>query len=183
MYIDDHFVSPPYISPSGDFLAHSPPVESVLHGDNADEGNIFREAARRPGALDELKIAAQSILGKEGCETLLQLYQLDRQAELTQEERAERLYRIPEDARFYLPSAELQRVWPKSAFYHLTAKSPFASRCEGDSFHTLDLLYVSGSTSGAARHGTHLWICCHTVSASEIHLGAGAGPVKDVRYR
>jgi hypothetical protein len=163
--MDDHFMPAPYISPSGDFLPHSPPVEAVLHGDNADEGNIFREAASRPGALDDLRTAADSILGKEGCKTLLQLYSLDGPGELTQEEKAERLYRFPEDARFYLPSAELQRVWPKSAFYHLTAKSPFASRCEGDSFHTLDLLYVSGSTSGAAPHRSQLWTRCFTVFA------------------
>jgi hypothetical protein len=167
VYIDNHFVSPAFVSPSGDFLPHPPPVEAVLHGDNADEGNIFREAANRPGALDDLRNAAKSILGKEGCETLLQLYQLDRAGGLTEEERAERLYRVPEDARFYLPSAELQRVWPKSAFYHLTAKSPFASRCEGDSFHTLDLLYVSGFPFPATRHHVRRSTRCLTVSASD----------------
>lgn len=143
VFVDNHFVSPPLFGPDGEFYLHDIPVEAVMHGDNGDEGNIFREPAARPGALEDLRKTATAILGKENCQTFLRLYGLDKAEELSDKERDWRLHRIPEDARFYLPSAELQRVWPKAAFYHLSAKSPFTtSRYASDSYHTLDLLYV-----------------------------------------
>jgi hypothetical protein len=122
-----------------------------MHGDNGDEGNIFREPAGRPGALEELRTTTTEILGEANCSEFLKLYGLDQAEDLTDEERSWRLHRIPEDARFYLPSAELQRVWPEAAFYHLEAKSPFTtSRYASDSYHTLDLLYVSTNFSACS---------------------------------
>lgn len=133
-----------------------------MHGDNADEGNIFREAASRPGVLDDLHRTAVAILGDHGGLELLKLYGLDEEQvqRITPQERDWRIHRFPEDARFYLPSAELQRVWPNAAFYHFGAKSPFgSSRFPDDSFHTLELLYVSTPPYRPPRH------CCRRYSS------------------
>ena len=147
MFTDDDFVSPPFFSSDGSFLEHQPTIiDAIMHGDNADEGNIFRNAAAQPGAFERLKEVAKAVLGAQGLAELLDIYAMNDEDVLGMDtaQLAVRLYRIPEDARFYLPSDELVRVWPKAAFYHLTAKSPFraSSLWPNDSFHTLDLLYV-----------------------------------------
>jgi hypothetical protein len=152
VYIDGDFVSPPFFSPDGSFLDHQPRViDAVMHGDNADEGNIFRIPAARRGALDDLKSVATKTLGESGAEELLDIYRLkDALIEgIHPGELSSRLHRLPEDARFYIPSDELLRVWPNAAFYHLTAKSPFktTSRWPDDCYHTQDLLYVSALAS------------------------------------
>jgi len=148
VFTDDYFVSPPFFSPNGAFLDYQPTVvDAVMHGDNADEGNIFRDAAARPGAFEDLKRVAKELMGEQGLNELLHIYGLNDEdvQRIDKPELACRLHRIPEDARFYLPSDELLRVWPKAAFYHLTARSPFrkTSVWPNDSYHTLDLLYVS----------------------------------------
>ena len=142
--VDDVFVSQPLLEADGHFTSHSHCIDAVLHGDNAHEGNIFRHNARQPDALDQFKRAATETFGQEGCTRLLDLYALS--DHLTPTELEHRLHQFPEDVRFYLPSNELQRAWPSSAFYHLSAVSPFStSPWPGQSFHTLDLLYVSTS--------------------------------------
>ena len=114
-----------------------------MNGDNADEGNIFRGAAAAPGVLDQLRAVAQEVMGEEGRDDLLDIYGLTDIDTLDRAETTERLTALAEDARFYLPSEEVSRVWPKAAFYHLTPKSPFwTSRFPGECFHTQDLLYV-----------------------------------------
>jgi hypothetical protein len=117
-------------------------LSAILHGDNAHEGNCFRLSAQQPDALIRLRQVATEILGDEGCASLFRLYGLSDC--LGRDELAWRLHQFPEDVRFYLHSDELQRAWPDSAFYHLSAPSPFStSAWPNESFHTLDLLYVS----------------------------------------
>lgn len=146
VYQDDLFASSPMFNPQGEFLDYSPrTVGAIMHGDNADEGNIFREDSRSPGKLDELSQAASEIRGEESARGLLKLYGLDEASlgTLGKKEVAQRIHRFPEDARFYLLSDRLRTVWPGAAVYHLTAKSPFkASRFPDDSYHELDNLYV-----------------------------------------
>ncbi len=114
-----------------------------MHGDNGDEGNIFRQTALPATAANSLEETATAVLGKAGKDRLLAAYGLDTWRDLDDATRADRLHRFPEDARFYLPSDVLQDAWPQAAFYHLAAKSPCqASLYPGDSFHTLDLLYL-----------------------------------------
>jgi hypothetical protein len=141
VFLDDVFVAPPLVACDGTFMAHHHCIDAVLHGDNAHEGNVFRHTARKPNALALLKQVASEILGNEGCARLIDLYELS--DDLDEEGLAWRLHQFPEDVRFYLHSNELQRVWPDSAFYHLSAPSPFnTSAWIGETFHTLDLLYV-----------------------------------------
>lgn len=129
-----------------------------MHGDNGDEGNIFRQASSLPAAMNDLKRTALQLLGPQPCAELLEVYGLGQSDLLSPDERSFRLHRFPEDARFYLPAAELYRVWPQAAFYHLSAKSPFASsRYANDSYHTLDLLYVS---------------CCRQTHVSQVTEGS-----------
>jgi len=140
--LDDFFVAQPLISENGLFEKHRPGIDAVLHGDNAHEGNFFRLAAQRPDALNELRQTATLMIGAVDCANLFEMYELS--DDLSQEELAWRLHQFPEDVRFYLHSDELQRAWPDSAFYHLSAPSPFStSAWPGESFHTLDLFYVS----------------------------------------
>jgi hypothetical protein len=145
---DGVFVSSPLIGARGEFLPFAPTsLDAIMHGDNADEGNIFRSTARSTTTMCDLVRAATEVIGEKGCAELLIAYGLEEWARLDELERARRLCRFPEDARFYLPSDELQRAWPESSFYHLVAKSPCqGSLYPGDSFHTLDLLYVSLSS-------------------------------------
>ena len=145
VYSDGDFVSEPFLSARGDFLPSEPTViDAVMHGDNADEGNIFRDAAASEGALDRLSTIARDILGEQAARELLDIYGLSDTASLDPSEVAWRLHRFPEDARFYLPSDKLIWVWPRAAFYHLDAKSPFASALwPKDCYHTHDLLYVN----------------------------------------
>ena len=113
-----------------------------MHGDNADEGNIFRQDACVPSIMENVVKVATSALGAEGTKELLNTYGLDDDG-LDQKQVGYRLHRFPEDARFYLPSDGVVSVWPKAAFYHLDVKSPLSSSLwPGDCFHTLDLLYV-----------------------------------------
>ncbi len=162
VFLDDFFVSSPLSGPRGDFPAVTPlTVNAVMHGDNADEGNIFRDTAKNGNAMNDLVNVATEVLGEEGCNRLIAGYDLRDWVDLDVDERAHRLYRFPEDARFYLPSDELVAAWPGSAFYHLTARSP----CQGslfphDSFHTLDLLYVSAPWPYVSRVHS-LLITCH----------------------
>lgn len=143
VFSDDVFVSEPIFGLDGRFLSQAPSLDAVMHGDNADEGNIFREAAGETSAMLALENIGESVLGRERLATVLNLYGLSEWRSLDAAERGERLCRFPEDARFYLPTDELQLAWPGSALYHFTAKSPFAtSAFPGDSFHTLELLHV-----------------------------------------
>jgi hypothetical protein len=146
VFLDDLFVSSPLAGPRGDFrpVKASTSIDALMHGDNADEGNIFRETAKKETTMSDLEAAATQVLGEEGYQRLMAAYGLQDWKNLDVDQRIHRLNRFPEDARFYLPSDELVATWPRGAFYHLTAKSP----CQGslypdDSFHTLDLLYVS----------------------------------------
>jgi len=140
--LDDFLVAPPLISKTGLFETHPTGIDAVLHGDNAHEGNFFRLAAQQPDALNELRRTATLLLGSEDCAKLFEIYELS--DDLDRQELAWRLHQFPEDVRFYLHSDELQRAWPDSAFYHLSAPSPFTtSAWPKESFHTLDLLYVS----------------------------------------
>jgi len=144
VYCDDTFVSPHCFGTAGNFLEYEPKtVEAVMHGDNADEGNIFRGLASGSGVLEQLRSVAERVMKKQGCDELLDIYGLSNPAQLSKEEITARLTAIPEDARFFFLSEELARVWPKAAFYHLTPKSPFfTSRFPDECFHTQDLLYV-----------------------------------------
>jgi hypothetical protein len=115
-----------------------------MHGDNADEGNIFRGIAAAPGTMDLLRSTATDIMGQAGREEILDIYGLLEPEAVSKEENEAGLTALAEDARFYVPSDNLARVWPRAAFYHLTVKSPFwTSPFPDDCFHTLDLLYVS----------------------------------------
>lgn len=144
MYLDNIFVAGPLISGEGLFEAHPHCIDAILHGDNAHEGNVFRDVAKRPGALDRLQQAATKLLGIEGCAKIQDLYGLS--PDLSHRDLSWRLHQFPEDVRFYLHANELQRAWPSSAFYHLSATSPFStSPWPEESFHTLDLLYVRQS--------------------------------------
>jgi carboxylesterase type B len=149
VYRDEVFTSGPLFSSDGDFLDYSPKtVSAIMHGDNADEGNIFREDARMPSKMSELERTAVDGLGQTGADTLLELYGLDPGSlhGVNPKEKAHRLHRFPEDARFYLLSERLNNIWPASAFYHLAAKSPFRySRYPNDAFHELDNLFLFGN--------------------------------------
>lgn len=117
-----------------------------MHGDNADEGNIFREDALAPTTRESLVGAAKEVLGDKAAQRLMRLYQIDNDSleGIGRKETGRRIHRFPEDARFYVLSERLRTVWPSAATYHLTAKSPFKhSRFPTDSYHELDNLYVS----------------------------------------
>jgi hypothetical protein len=131
-------------TPAGEFLHHQPSLDAVMHGDNANEGNFFRSVSSEIRTSENMERIGAAVLGAQGLSNLLELYGLSDWRSLDDNQRAERFNAFPEDARFFLPTDELQAAWPKSALYHFTATSPFkTSAFPDDSFHTLELLHVS----------------------------------------